>query len=258
MANILRVEKLHKNFGGLVAVNDVSFEVSEGEIFGIIGPNGAGKTTMFNLITGTIPSTSGAVYFKEHLITGLPVYKIATLGISRTFQTIKLLSGQTLLDNVLLGQHTKIHANFVMSILRTKKEQAEEQRATEFCMEILKKVGLADRWNQTAGSLSYGNQRLLEIARALATEPKLIFLDEPAAGMNSFESSRLMEIICDLRDSGITPIVIEHDMKVIMGICDDIIVLDHGMLICHGNESVVRNDSAVIEAYLGKEVVFDA
>lgn len=254
MGKILVVKELTKIFGGLVACKNISFEVERGTILGIIGPNGAGKTTLFNLITGTIPTTSGSAYFNDQLITGKPVYEIATLGISRTFQTIKLLGNQTILDNVMIGQHKKIKSNFIASAFRTKKEQMEEQRSLEYCMSILRRLGLADRWNQLAGSLPYGEQRILEIARALCTEPEIIFLDEPAAGMNSVESARLMEIICQIRDSGITPIVIEHDMQVIMGICEDIIVLNHGELICHGCAEVVKNDPQVIEAYLGKEL----
>lgn len=258
MDAILKVDKIRKEFGGLVAVNDVSFEVERGKIFGIIGPNGAGKTTMFNLITGAIPATSGTVTFNGEVITGKPVYDIAKIGISRTFQNLKLLGTQSILDNVLLGQHTKIHSNILASAFRTRKERKEEQQSLEYCMNILKWIGLADRWNMPAGSLPYGDQRLLEIARALSTQPDLIFLDEPAAGMNANESERLMTLICEIRDSGITPVVIEHDMKLIMGICNEIIVLDHGTLICQGDPEKVRNDPQVIEAYLGKEVEEDA
>lgn len=258
MGTILKVDKIRKEFGGLVAVNDVSFSVEKGKIFSIIGPNGAGKTTVFNLITGAYPLTSGTVVFDGEDITGKMIYEIAAKGVSRTFQNLKLIGNQSLIDNVMLGQHTKFTTNFVHSILRTKKEREEEQRALEFCMSVLEFVGLDKKWNQVAGSLPYGEQRLLEIARALCTDPKLIFLDEPAAGMNAVESARLVELIRKIREKGITPIVIEHDMKVIMSISDDIIVLDHGTLISHGGPEKVKNDPKVIEAYLGKEMEEDA
>lgn len=254
MGTILTVDTIRKEFGGLVAVNDVSFSVEEGNIFSIIGPNGAGKTTVFNLITGAYPLTSGKVIFNGEDITGKKIYEIASRGVSRTFQNLKLIGNQNLIDNVMLGQHTKFSTNFVHSILRTKKEREEEQRALEFCMSVLEFVGLDKKWNYLASSLPYGEQRLLEIARALCTDPKVIFLDEPAAGMNAVESARLVELIRKIQARGITPIVIEHDMKVIMTISDDIIVLDHGTLICHGDPEAVKNDPRVIEAYLGKEM----
>lgn len=254
MGTILTVDTIRKEFGGLVAVNDVSFSVEEGNIFSIIGPNGAGKTTVFNLITGAYPLTSGKVIFNCEDITGKKIYEIAARGVSRTFQNLKLIGNQNLIDNVMLGQHTKFSTNFVHSILRTKKEREEEQRALEFCMSVLEFVGLDKKWNYLASSLPYGEQRLLEIARALCTDPKVIFLDEPAAGMNAVESARLVELIRKIQARGITPIVIEHDMKVIMTISDDIIVLDHGTLICHGDPEAVKNDPRVIEAYLGKEM----
>ncbi len=254
MGTILTVDTIRKEFGGLVAVNDVSFSVEEGNIFSIIGPNGAGKTTVFNLITGAYPLTSGKVIFNGEDIAGKKIYEIAARGVSRTFQNLKLIGNQNLIDNVMLGQHTKFSTNFVHSILRTKKEREEEQRALEFCMSVLEFVGLDKKWNYLASSLPYGEQRLLEIARALCTDPKVIFLDEPAAGMNAVESARLVELIRKIRARGITPIVIEHDMKVIMTISDDIIVLDHGTLICHGDPEAVKNDPRVIEAYLGKEM----
>lgn len=254
MGTILTVDTIRKEFGGLVAVNDVSFSVEEGNIFSIIGPNGAGKTTVFNLITGAYPLTSGKVIFNGEDITGKKIYEIAARGVSRTFQNLKLIGNQNLIDNVMLGQHTKFSTNFVHSILRTKKEREEEQRALEFCMSVLEFVGLDKKWNYLASSLPYGEQRLLEIARALCTDPKVIFLDEPAAGMNAVESARLVELIRRIQARGITPIVIEHDMKVIMTISDDIIVLDHGTLICHGDPEAVKNDPRVIEAYLGKEM----
>ena len=228
--------------------------MEEGNIFSIIGPNGAGKTTVFNLITGAYPLTSGKVIFNGEDITGKKIYEIAARGVSRTFQNLKLIGNQNLIDNVMLGQHTKFSTNFVHSILRTKKEREEEQRALEFCMSVLEFVGLDKKWNYLASSLPYGEQRLLEIARALCTDPKVIFLDEPAAGMNAVESARLVELIRKIQARGITPIVIEHDMKVIMTISDDIIVLDHGTLICHGYPEAVKNDPRVIEAYLGKEM----
>lgn len=254
MGTILTVDTIRKEFDGLVAVNDVSFSVEEGNIFSIIGPNGAGKTTVFNLITGAYPLTSGKVIFNGEDITGKKIYEIAARGVSRTFQNLKLIGNQNLIDNVMLGQHTKFSTNFVHSILRTKKEREEEQRALEFCMSVLEFVGLDKKWNYLASSLPYGEQRLLEIARALCTDPKVIFLDEPAAGMNAVESARLVELIRKIQARGITPIVIEHDMKVIMTISDDIIVLDHGTLICHGDPEAVKNDPRVIEAYLGKEM----
>ena len=254
----LKVEKLRKEFGGLVAVDDVSFHVNEGEIFGIIGPNGAGKTTIFNLITGLQKATSGNVKYYGTDITNLYPHEIAAIGISRTFQNIRLFKNMSIIDNVLVGRHITMKTNFIDSILRLKKEKEDERKALEYSMEILSKFGLQDKCREYAGSLPYGEQRLLEIARAMAQEPKIIFLDEPAAGMNSTESSNIMNVILSIREMGVTPVLIEHDMKVVMGICERLVVLDHGTLIATGVPEEIRNNSQVIEAYLGKEAEIDA
>lgn len=252
MTNILEIDNITQRFGGLVAINSVLFQVQEKEIFGLIGPNGAGKTTMFNIITGLINPTQGKLIFEQKNITSLSPHKIAQKGIARTFQNLRLFSNLSVLDNVKIARHIHNKTGFISGLLGLPKANQAEQITTNKAKELLELVGLTDKARQQASNLAYGDQRRLEIARALALEPKLLLLDEPAAGMNPSEKGSLSDLIRQIRNQfNLTILLIEHHIPLVMGLCDRIAVLDFGQLIAIGEPEKVRNNPAVIEAYLG-------
>ncbi len=258
MTTLLAVQGVTKVFGGLTAVDSVDLDIAEKSIASLIGPNGAGKTTLFNCLTGLHAPDAGEILFAERSLVGLRPDEITARGIARTYQNIRLFGKMTALENVLVGQHLRLHASHWSAILRTARQQAEERSARETGRELLHFVGLGGQEEVVSTNLPYGEQRLLEVARALGSRPRLLLLDEPAAGMNPRETERMMELMHRLRDErGITVFLIEHDMKVVMSISEEVTVLDYGKKIASGAPDEVRSNARVIAAYLGPEVVVE-
>jgi branched-chain amino acid transport system ATP-binding protein len=249
---LLGARALSRRFGGLVAVDGVDLEVAEGEVHGLIGPNGAGKTTMLNLLSGHLRASSGRVLFDGRDITAEPAERRATLGIRRTFQNLRLFRGMSALDNVKVGLHAGTRSEILHALLRTRFQRQEEAEITEKARQAMAFVGLLHLADQPAGTLAYGHQRLVEIARAFVARPRLMLLDEPAAGLNGTESQHLVDFVHRIRDTGITMMLVEHRMDVVMPTCDRITVLNYGRLLARGTPREIRSDSSVITAYLGK------
>lgn len=258
MSSLLTLENVSKRFGGLVAVGDLNIKLAAGELVGLIGPNGAGKTTAFNLLTGVYTPTEGRILFDDKLVNGHKPYRVTAMGVARTFQNIRLFRGLTALENVKVAGHLQTTSGLMASVFRSRGLLKNDLRLDGIAREMLAKMDLTEVADVTAGSLPYGLQRRLEIARALATQPKLLLLDEPAAGMNPHEKSSLMDLIRKIRDDfDLTILLIEHDMKLVMGICERIYVLDYGRIIAEGTPETICRNPKVIAAYLGEELTPD-